>query len=221
LVSGLQPASAHPTDIHFGTCAGGGPTAYALADLVARANGTARGTATITGLTVIPPQGWFIVVHQGPTLAATGSAPVACGDVSPGSPVFAPRAQVAHNPVTVMLQPQNDSSATGVATLTFVGSEALAVRLSVSGLEAGSVHPAHIHFGTCAAGGPIGYPLDDLIAGPDGVAVGTTLVSGVRVIPTEGWYINVHQGPTLADGGATPIACGDVHPALPTTPGRA
>lgn len=120
--------------------------------------------------------------------------------------------------ITVRLLPRNGSHAHGTATLRFVGRDTLRTSLDVSGLEPGSRHPAHIHFGSCAGGGPIGYPLNDLVAGPGGEARGVTDTPGVYVVPPSGWFVNVHQGPTLAGEGATPIACGDVAPARPIYP---
>lgn len=112
----------------------------------------------------------------------------------------------------VVLSPKNNSSVTGNAMLDFIGVGKLQVQVQVSGLIPNSVHPEHIHAGTCAAGGPITIPLKDLIAGPDGNASSTTIIDGPPwfAIPTRGWFINVHQGPTMSDGGATPISCGDV-----------
>jgi len=111
----------------------------------------------------------------------------------------------------MVLSPKNNSSVTGNAMLNFIGVGKLQVQVQVSGLTPNSVHPEHIHAGTCAAGGPITIPLNNLTAGPDGNATSTTIINGPPwfTIPTRGWFINVHQGPTMSDGGATPISCGD------------
>lgn len=111
----------------------------------------------------------------------------------------------------MVLSPKNNSSVTGNAKLNFIGAGKLQVQVQVSGLAPNSVHPEHIHAGTCAAGGPITIPLNNLTAGPDGKASSTTIIDGPPwfAIPTRGWFINVHQGPTMSDGGATPISCGD------------
>ncbi len=116
------------------------------------------------------------------------------------------------NADNVVLSPKNNSSVTGSAMLDFIGVGKLQVQVQVSGLVPNSVHPEHIHAGTCAAGGPITIPLSNLTAGTDGTASSTTIIDGPPwfTIPSRGWFINVHQGPTMSDGGATPIACGDV-----------
>lgn len=111
-----------------------------------------------------------------------------------------------------ILSPKNDSSVTGNATLNFMGPGVLQVQVMVSGLAPNSVHPEHIHAGTCDAGGGVVFPLNDLTAGTDGTATSTTTINGPPwlAILSRGWFINVHQGPTMSGGGATPISCGDV-----------
>jgi plastocyanin len=111
----------------------------------------------------------------------------------------------------LVMSPKNNSTVSGNAMLNFIGVGKLQVQVQVSGLAPNSVHPEHIHAGTCAAGGPITIPLNDLTAGPDGKASSTTIISGPPwfTIPNRGWFINVHRGPTMSDGEATPISCGD------------
>src|SRR5574337_1251185 len=58
-----------------------------------------------------------------------------------------------------VLTPKNNSSVTGNATLSFMGPGILQVQVNVSGLVPNSVHPEHIHAGTCGAGGGIIFPL--------------------------------------------------------------
>ncbi|HEU5228459.1 MAG TPA: CHRD domain-containing protein [Ktedonobacteraceae bacterium] len=88
---------------------------------------------------------------------------------------------------------------------------ALTVTIAVSGLQSNTTHPAHIHMGVCATNGPIIIPLSDVKADAGGDAISTTTIPNVMGgIPATGWFINVHTGPTLADGGATPITCGDI-----------
>ncbi|MHB1536821.1 MAG: plastocyanin/azurin family copper-binding protein [Acidimicrobiales bacterium] len=118
---------------------------------------------------------------------------------------------------TLGLSPQNAAtvgySASGSATMAVVGPGQLRVTVSVSGLPAGSTHPDHIHYGTCSSNGGIAYSLDDLVADSSGNATATTVVSGPPnlAIPSAGWFVNVHNGPTLStSSGATSVACGDV-----------
>jgi hypothetical protein len=218
VISGLVADSRHPVHIHFGTCAGGGPIAYPLNDLVAGLDGIARSVTEVPGIQVIPPHGWFINVHTGPTMQDGGAVPISCGDVSLVEPVFAPGATRITGPVTVVLAMQDGSSANGTAELAFVAPDELSVSLRLNSLPPNTVHPAHIHFGTCAGGGPIAFFLPDVVADAEGNGVSETTLQGIDVIPPEGWSINVHQGPTLADGGITPIACGDVTPGAPVVP---
>jgi hypothetical protein len=91
-------------------------------------------------------------------------------------------------------------------------SDSLTVTLYVSGLQANTVHPAHIHTGNCLSDGAIIYPLTNVVANAAGNAVSRTVISGVKGgIPATGWYINVHVGPTIstpAQGAA--VTCGNI-----------
>ncbi|VVB91743.1 Plastocyanin [uncultured archaeon] len=111
-----------------------------------------------------------------------------------------------------LLTPQHNSSVTGNATLNFMGPGVLQVQVTVSGLAPNSTHPEHIHAGTCEAGGGIIIPLNNLTAGADGTATNTTTINGPPwlAVLSRGWFINVHQGPTMEGSGATSISCGDI-----------
>lgn len=101
----------------------------------------------------------------------------------------------------------------GSAQLSWLpSSHVLTVTLYISGLQANTSHPAHIHAGDCSVDGAIIYPLNDVVANAAGNAVSTTIISGVKSgIPATGWYINVHVGPTLAVAmQAAPLACGNI-----------
>jgi plastocyanin len=117
---------------------------------------------------------------------------------------------------TTTLNPQHNSTASGTATLNIVGPGLLQVDVTVTGLAPNSVHPEHIHVGSCSLGGPILFPLNDLKAGSDGTASATTTVQGVLGIGESGWFVNVHTGPTLSGSGAIPVACGDISYSNPT-----
>ena len=112
----------------------------------------------------------------------------------------------------VVLSQENNSGVNGSIALNFIGPGMMEVQVKLSGLAPNSVHPAHIHAGTCEAGGPILYPLNNLTADAEGNVNNTTIINGPPwlAIQNRGWFVNVHQGPTMSDGGATPIACGDV-----------
>jgi hypothetical protein len=91
----------------------------------------------------------------------------------------------------------------------------LTVEVSATGLAPNSTHPEHIHGGTCTSNpmGPILYTLNPLIADAHGDGTSVTNIKGVQKgIPATGWYVNVHNGPTLnTDLEARPIACGNVY----------
>jgi plastocyanin len=114
--------------------------------------------------------------------------------------------------VNVTLSATQGEPASGFATLNVTAPGALQVIVNVSGLAPNSVHPEHIHLGTCDAGGPILYPLNNLTAGPDGTASSVTGINGppTLLIASDSWFIKVHAGPTMAGNGSNPISCGDV-----------
>jgi len=89
---------------------------------------------------------------------------------------------------------------------------ALTVKISLVGLAPSSIHPAHIHTGSCANQGNVIYPLTTLMADAHGVASATTVVNNIaHGIPATGWYVNVHNGPGLSTNDQfLPIVCADV-----------
>ena len=204
-VSGLTPNSVHPAHIHTGTsCAANGAVLYPLPDLTADAQGRASASATIPA-TSIPAQGWYVNVHQGPSLTGAGVTPISCGVVQQAA-------------AAATLAPEAGSTARGIALLG-PGTTSHTVVVRVTGLAPNSVHPAHIHLGAaCTANGPILYPLPDLRADASGVAWATTTITGTAIpglgSGPYGYYLNVHRGPTMSGSGATPISCGIVDPTL-------
>lgn len=114
--------------------------------------------------------------------------------------------------VNVTLSAKQGENAQGFATLNVTAPGTLQVTVNVTGLSPNSTHPEHIHVGTCAAGGPILYPLNQLTAGSDGTASSVTIIRGppTLLIASDGWFVNVHTGPTMAGTGSKPISCGDV-----------
>lgn len=100
----------------------------------------------------------------------------------------------------------------GMAHLTAL-KNGLHVIIAMSGLAPNSIHPAHIHAGTCEQSqeGAILYPLPNITADKHGQAYLDTIISGFHTIPTTALALNVHNGPTL--GSATEkvaIACGNI-----------
>jgi hypothetical protein len=75
----------------------------------------------------------------------------------------------------------------------------------LTGLAPGSTHPAAIHNGTnggCSTPthGDVVYGLNPVTADSTGKGASVTTVQNVPMgIPAQGWYIDVHNGPQLAD----------------------
>lgn len=105
----------------------------------------------------------------------------------------------------------------GTATLSWDPSKhTLTVKITLTGLAptSPSMHPSHIHTGSCGKQQPnnVLYPLTTLAADAHGNASATTIINNVtKGIPATGWYVNVHNGPALAPADQfLPIVCGDV-----------
>ena len=89
---------------------------------------------------------------------------------------------------------------------------ALTIAVKIVGLTPWTVHPAHIHTGSCApGGGAIALPLPDLIANGRGIAkVWITLATEPgKDFAENGFYVNVHKGGADPDAGDS-ITCGDI-----------
>lgn len=100
-------------------------------------------------------------------------------------------------------------------------SHMLTVKIALVGLAPSSMHPSHIHTGSCSNQGNVIYPLQNIVADAHGVGMATTMVSVSKGIPASGWYVNVHNGPGLSPSDQfLPIVCGDVSNAsISTTSG--
>ena len=104
---------------------------------------------------------------------------------------------------TVALEPVDDSGVSGQATAMHTEDEVVVV-LELEGLPAAGEYAAHIHAGTCAEGGPVAVPLNDVIADENGTGTSTTAMDADAMDHEEAHFFQVHS----ADG--PPIACGDV-----------
>ncbi len=120
------------------------------------------------------------------------------------------------NSQTLELTPSRDSGVSGTATLTEVGGQ-LQVQLNVQGLpEDGVEHIAHIHTdATCAddradQGGPVEFPLEDVVAQGNAGSSTTTLDTTLSDLSdgTER-YVNVHAENT-GEGVPPGVACADL-----------
>ncbi len=204
---GLAGNSTHPDHIHVGDCDDNGPILYPLNNLVANAAGDAQATTVIPEVEGgIPASGWYINVHNGPTLATPDEAiPIACGNVHNAN-----NAQTVKTFLGATPSPNQAVSGSSILTL---NNETLTVIVTVSGLVPGSVHPEHIHAGSCQSQSPgtIVYPLNNLVADQNGDATSTTVIKDVETIPQNAWYVNVHRSTDLTtQTGFDPIACGNV-----------
>lgn len=106
--------------------------------------------------------------------------------------------------VAVTLAPGNQSGVRGKAVIGRRG-DSLRVRLMLQGLTPGASYPAHVHEGTCAAGGSVATPLGP-VAARESTGVNATAVPASAVAPDGAYFLQAH----LPDG--TPAACGDVPP---------
>ncbi len=117
---------------------------------------------------------------------------------------------------TLELTPSRDSGVSGTATLAEVGGQ-LQVQLNVQGLPQNGVeHIAHIHTdATCAddradQGGPVEFPLEDVVAQGNAGSSTTTLDTTLSELSdgTER-YVNVHAVNT-GEGVPPGVACADL-----------
>jgi Cu/Zn superoxide dismutase len=114
------------------------------------------------------------------------------------------------------LTPSRDSGVSGTATLTEVGGQ-LQVQLNAQGLpEDGVEHIAHIHTDASCAddradqGGPVEFPLEDVVAQGNAGSSTTTLDTTLSDLSdgTER-YVNVHAENT-GEGVPPGVACADL-----------
>lgn len=126
---------------------------------------------------------------------------------SSSTPTSAPSSTTVHANATLMHVPN------GMATLNWdPSSKMLTVKVTLTGLAPNSIHPEHIHTGSCSNQGKVLYPLATLMADASGTASASTPIPNVTGgIPASGWYVNVHNGPGLSPQDQfLPIVCGDV-----------
>ncbi len=210
---GLAPNSTHPAHIHGGNCNVNGPILIPLNNVVTAASGAASTTTVVHNVQGgIPNSGWYINVHNGPTLGDADQAePITCGNVP------APRTHNGQEHSKVMLgqaviSPNQHSTA---AAVLFIHDGSLTVIIAAQQLAPGSMHAAHIHLGSCESQipGNVLFPLTPLTADQNGNAVSRTVIPNVSSIPRSGWYINIHRTTDLStQTGLDPIMCGDVTP---------
>lgn len=105
----------------------------------------------------------------------------------------------------------NNSGVTGDGTITKISGKFI-VTVRLKGLAAKSSHMSHIHLGSCATGpGDVAITLENVVADSNGDGRATTTISHPYVVPSTGWYVNVHVGPDLSKPEYVEgIACGDL-----------
>jgi len=205
-LTGLAPKSIHPAHIHIGnSCASNGAILYPLKNVVADAKGQASVT-TVVHLSKpgIPTNGWYINVHNGPTLKTPQQAyAISCGVVSNTSGA---------SDVLTALGPTPDPNqhSFGFTRLSLKNGK-LRVNITVVGLAPYSSHAAHIHAGNCFYTKQVLYDLSPLVANGKGIATKTVTFKDVDSIPANGWDVNVHFATNLStQTGYDPILCGNV-----------
>ncbi len=210
-IIGLAPNSTHPAHIHQGSCeTSDNGVLYPLNSVMADKGGESTTITIIKNVNNgIPASGWFINVHNGPTLSpALQKRPIACGDITNFNTSTSTNQSV---DLTLGPTKEPNQAVNGIATLS-VEDHQLTVTLTVSGLEPGSTHQAHIHQGSCESQGPVVYPLTPVVADNNGNGTSTTHLNVSHI--SGDWYVNIHQAATpdelSTQTGFDPLACGDV-----------
>jgi CHRD domain len=206
---GLALNSKHPAHIHSGSCSKEGGAIYPLHDVMATDAGVGTSTTTINNVAEgIPATGWYINVHNGPTMASDQQMmPITCGDIA-NPDQKSTGAQNLHVPLLTAAAP--DQAAGGNAQLKLANGT-LTVVLSLQGLTPDTTHAADVHGGGCGNQGKVLYTLKPIVADKAGKGSATTVITGVTSVPEAGWYLTVHRTTDLStQTNSDPIACGDV-----------
>ena len=112
--------------------------------------------------------------------------------------------KAAGKPMTIQIQPQNQSGESGTAKLTPLEGGQTKVEISLKGEAKGTPQPAHIHEGGCANLDPKPKQgLDNVVNGKSTTVVPVALSD----LMDKNLAINVHKSP---DDIKTYVACGDI-----------
>jgi hypothetical protein len=168
--------------------------------LFANPAGEALGTVSSTSKVRALPAAAHLTVAAGPGTAAADRVAIACGDLQAGG-----RATIA-----------GAGKVGGTVALSW-SAKKLAARLHFTGLPAHSAHAVHVHFGTCATQSGVEVSLGDVTADAAGrVDVSRTVAAVKTPLGTNGWYVDIHDGPSsslVRNGqptlGLRPLACGN------------
>jgi len=105
---------------------------------------------------------------------------------------------------------QNSSGVSGTGTIV-KGAGTFTVTIRLTGFKPNSSHVSHVRAGQCAQPGGIAYALQQVIADSSGSATTSSTVIATYLVPTSGWYVNVHHGPDFTDADYAPSdSCGDL-----------
>jgi hypothetical protein len=105
---------------------------------------------------------------------------------------------------------QNGSSVAGTGTVV-KGGDSFTVTIKLAGLAPNSSHVSHLHAGSCAAPGGIAFALHQVVSDATGAATIASTIPTSYVVPSSGWYVNVHHGPDFsAPANAPSDSCGDL-----------
>jgi hypothetical protein len=110
--------------------------------------------------------------------------------------------------VTIVMNAQNGSGESGVATLLAVAGDNTSVTIQLNGENTTGKQPAHIHVGPCTKLGAVKYPLSDVVLGKSVTIVDAPLGS----LTGGNLAVNVHE--SAADIGKY-VSCGNI--AKPTS----
>ena len=215
--TGLAPNSTHPVHVHVGTCANNaqGQMLYTLTPLKADNHGNGKSDTNIKGVqTGIPASGWYVNIHNGPTLNTELEArPIACGDIKT-TQAAAQANQKVHLDLVATTAP--DENVQGTASFGVTKNNAIVLTLTVHGLIPHTMHMAHIHVGSCEAQGPVLYMLQTVAADANGNAKTQTTIDPNKFtnLPASQLYINIHEAEDTngmkIQQGFNPIACGNI-----------
>lgn len=113
----------------------------------------------------------------------------------------------AQDSITLDLEPVEDSGVAGNVRIESQDGEATVTILLTQGLEDESVHPVHIHEGTCDDLGGVAYPLNNIEDGSSETTIDVDLAD----LRTGAFAINAHESEENID---TFIACADIPAAV-------
>jgi hypothetical protein len=136
-----------------------------------------------------------LILVSGVVIAACGG-----GTATAGAPA----------PITFAMTAQGGSGVSGTGEIV-KGTGSFTVTIKLTGMPINSIHVSHVHAGACAQPGGIVYNLQSVAADSAGDATTASTVPAIYLVPTSGWYVNVHFGPDFTEAEYAPsISCGDL-----------